>query len=447
MTDPKTLNSTISAGQSAIYARVLEEMIRAGKNELVEARQGLADVARVLCPDQVDFLTGKHPGTSAATLPLEELVTTMKGVAQTLRLIAANSTKSPGHQEDKLLARVLELEGLLRAEKRRADLFERSKANAEQTLESERTRAAKAARGRDQPGRGARYADSSPSAIQRTERSERSPATPSADPHLQTSVGIKDWETWGANFELQEPEEIKAQIKQLVEVVGKIGEPSLPEIVAGTGLDPERACRMVQHTVDRYGLLAEQETRSEPNVSGRSGQVYALSPKGSWFFKVLSGRAQVHSEEETLNKSPEIRRQGGLTSRVGARFEVLGWDVDFNPERIPIDEQTYHTPDLVIKKDSATLYVEIETGESIRTETVENWNTRFTNAYKASQGILCVVAETRNQMTTLLGKINFWLVQKKMVPILIYATTWIRLAEARPGESPWERTEQKAGLG
>ena len=145
MTDPKVLNQTISEGQSAMYARQLEETIRAVKSELATARQGLADVARVLCPDQVDVLTGKHPGSSAATLPLEELITTMKGVAQTLRLIAANSTKSPGSKEDILLERVTELEGLLRAEKRRADLFERAKANAEQMLETERTRAAKAA--------------------------------------------------------------------------------------------------------------------------------------------------------------------------------------------------------------------------------------------------------------------------------------------------------------
>jgi hypothetical protein len=121
MTDPKALNKTISEGQSAMYARQLEGTIKAVKGELVVARQGLADVARVLCPDQVDVLAGKHPGSSAATLPLEELITTMKGVAQTLRLIASNSTKSQGSKEDILLDRVTELEGLLRAEKRQED--------------------------------------------------------------------------------------------------------------------------------------------------------------------------------------------------------------------------------------------------------------------------------------------------------------------------------------
>jgi hypothetical protein len=167
MTDFKALNKTISDGQSAMYARQLEETIRVIKRDQTITRQGLADVARVLCPDQVDLLTGKYPGSSAATLPLEELITTMKGVAQTLRLIAANSTKNPASREEKLLARIAELETLLRAEKRRADLFERSRTLLEQALESERSRAAKAARARVQPGEGDRSTGNPPTLKQK----------------------------------------------------------------------------------------------------------------------------------------------------------------------------------------------------------------------------------------------------------------------------------------
>jgi hypothetical protein len=45
----------------------------------------------------------------------------------------------------------------------------------------------------------------------------------------------------------------------------------------------------------------------------------------------------------------------------------------------------------------------------------------------------------------MLGKINFWLAQKKMVPIFVYATTLFRLTEAQPDESPWEKAELKVG--
>ncbi|MFA5872742.1 MAG: hypothetical protein WC832_02135 [Anaerolineales bacterium] len=444
MTDPKTLNQTISEGQSAMYARQLEETIRAVKSELVVARQGLADVARVLCPDQVDVLTGKHPGSSAATLPLEELITTMKGVAQTLRLIAANSTKSPNSKEDKLLARVTELEGLLRAEKRRADLFERSKANAEQTLDAERSRAAKAARGRGQQGGGDRYAETASAPRQKTEPKEVSPETPAAHADTQTLNGIKDWEAWEADFELEEPAETKVLIKRIVEFVGKIGKTTIAEIAEGTELDPQMARRKAKYAAGMCSLLAEQETPLRSAGGGRPEKIYPLSPKGEWYFKRLTDQTPVTSKEEALIKSAKTGIHGGLISKVGARFKALGWEVDYSPKRIYFDNKTYSAPDLVIRKDTSTLYVEVETGEHIRTETADNWDTKFTNAYRASKGVLCVVTEARSQMTTMLGKINFWLVQKKMYPIFIYATTLFRLTEAQPDESPWEKAEQKA---
>ncbi len=447
MTDPKTLNKTISEGQSAMYARQLEETIKAVKSELVVARQGLADVARVLCPDQVDVLTGKHPGFSASTLPLEELITTMKGVAQTLRLIAANSTKSPGSKEDKLLARVMELEGLLRAEKRRADLFERSKANAEQSLDAERARVAKAARGRGQPGGGNRHQENTSAPRQRTEPREDSPKTPVAHAESQMLSGMKDWEAWESNFELEEPEETKAQIKRIVEYLGKFGKTITLEIAEGIGLDPLITRELAKYATDRCNLLIEQDAPLSLEEGGQSEKIYTHSPKGLWYFNRGSVQTPETPKEESLIKSAKAGNQGRLKIRVGSRFEALGWEVDYDPECIYFDDKTYSAPDLIIKKDTSTFFVEVETGEHIRTETADYWDSKFTNAYRASQGVLCIVTEARNQMTTLLGKINFWLVKKKMVPIFIYATTLFHLTEAQPGESPWEKAEQKASQG
>jgi hypothetical protein len=444
MTDPKTLNKTLSEGQSAMYARQLEETIKGVKRELIVARQGLADVARVLCPDQVDVLTGKHPGSSAATLPLEELITTMKGVAQTLRLIAANSTKNPSSKEDKLFVRVTELEGLLRAEKRRADLFERSKASAEQTLDAERARAAKVARGRGQPGGGDRYTEKTYAPRQKTEPKDNCPKTSIATADTQTLNGIIEWEAWEAEFEHQEIEETKVPVRCIVEFVGKVGESTIPEIAQGTGLDSQTARRMVKNATGRCSLLADQETQPRSAGSGRSEKTYSLSPKGLWYFKLLTGQTPLKLKEESLIQSAKTGMRGGLKTNVGTRFEALGWEVDYNPSHIDFDDKNYFAPDLVIKKDTSKLFVEVETGENIKTGTADNWDAKFTNAYRASKGVLCVVAEARGQMTTLLGKINFWLVQKKMYPIYIYATTLSRLTEAQPDESPWEKAEQKA---
>ena len=435
MTDPKKLNQILSEGQSAMYARQLEETIRTVKSELVIARQGLAEVARVLCPDQVDLLTGKHPGASATTLPLDELIVTMKGVAQTLRLIASNSIKSPGSKEDILLGRVTELEGLLRSEKRRADLFERSKANAEQTLDAERARAAKAARGRSQPGETERYSEFISAPGRSTDRKKVRPEIPADHAESQTLNGENELEAWEKKFILEETDETSAHLNSIMEFVRKSGKTTIAEIATGTELDPRKAKRMVKLATGRYGLLEEQEIHAGLSESTQTGKSYSLSPKGEWYFTNLSGQAPV--------KLAKVKKEGWLKTRVGARFEALGWEVEYKPERVFIDEKEFSAPDLVITKDASKFYIAVESREGIRTETTDNWDFKFTNAYRASHGVLCIVTEARSQMTTMLGKINFWLVRKKMYPISIYASTLIHLTDVRPGESPWEKVEQK----
>ena len=430
-----------------MYARQLEETIRMVKSELVVARQGLAEVARVLCPDQVDLLTGKHPGASATTLPLDELITTMKGVAQTLRLIASNSTKSPGSKEDILLARVTELEGLLRSEKRRADLFERSKANAEQTLDAERARAAKAARGRSQPGETERYSEYISAPRRPTDRKEGMPGIPDVHAEPLTLNREKEWEAWEANLNLEETEETKAHLKRIMVFVGNFGKTTIAEIVKGTELDPRKARRMAKLAAGRCGLLVEQEIPAGSSGSAQTGKYYSLSPKGEWYFNNVVGQAPATSKERALVKLAKTGKQGGLKTRIGERFEALGWEVDYTPERVCFDGEGYSAPDLVVKKDTSKFYIAVESSEGIKTETTDNWDFKFTNAYRVSQGVLCIVTEARSQMTTMLGKINFWLAQKKMYPLSIYASTLIHLSNARSGESPWEKVEQKNSQG
>jgi hypothetical protein len=337
------------------------------------------------------------------------------------------------------------LESLLRAEKRRADLFERSKASAEQTLDAERARVAKAARLRGQLGGMDNYKENASAPRQITDQKEDSLDAPPAAADTQSLNWKKDWENWGVAFELEEPEDTKAHIKRIAEFVGKIGKSTIGEIAAGTGLDPLIARKIAQYAMDRCSLLAEQEIPLNIKDRGHPEKIYFLSPKGLWYFIRLTGQVPVASKEGLLVKSAKTGNRGGLKTRVGARFEALGWEVDYNPSQIDFNDNNYFAPDLVIKKDASTLYVEVETGEHIKTETADNWGSKFANASRASQGVLCIVTEVRSQMTTMLGKINFWSVKNKMAPIFIYATTLSRLTEVDPDESPWEKAEQKVG--
>lgn len=438
MTDFKTLNAAISDGQSAIYARQLEETIRALKKDQMTTRQGLAEVARILCPDQVDFLTQKYPGSSAATLPLGELIVSMKGVAQTLRLIAANSNKSPGSKEEKLLARVTELEGLLRAEKRRADLFERSKALAEQTLESERSKAAKAAKRRGQPENSGNGRDLTASQEQREAKS----IAGAVHTDTQALNGQKGWETWALGFESEELEETKAIIKNIVIFLGETGGTTIAEIARGLVLDTQVAESRVKYATERFKLLSEQESPLRASGGGRPEKIYSLSPKGVWYFKHITGQDPVLSKMESSIKSANHE---GLVYKIAACFEALNWNPLIDPPRIYFDDNTYYEADILVTKDNQKIFVEVETGVHIKTETADNWDIQFTNAIRAGHGVICFATEARNQMTTMLGKINYWLAEKKMGQVCIYATNLRHLEEVHEGESPWEKVEHKSG--
>ena len=432
-----------------MYARQLEETVKALRNELVVSRQGLADVACVLCPDQVDILTRKKPGSSAATLPLDELVRTMKGAAQTFRLIATNSAKSPGSREEKLLARVTELEGLLRAEKRRADLSERSRSLAEQTLDAERSRAAKAARGRGQPaGGGDRYQERVPAsrAVESSsppEPPEEKPAPRPAHTDIQVANVLKEWEEWATDFDAEEPADAKEVIKRIIGFVGSTGKTIIAEIATGTELELYSARRKAKYAAGVCGLLMPKDTPLRGPGAGRPEKSYPLSPKGEWYYRRLTGQAPAVSMESALMKSAKTGKHSGLIARAGARFEALGWDVDYNPKRIYFDDGTYSEPDLIIQKADQIINIEVETGEHIQTESADDWDKKFTHAHQASKGVLCFVTESRSQMTTLLGKVNFWLSRRKMYPVYTYATTLEHLNQVQIDESPWLKAEQK----
>lgn len=454
MTDSGKLNQQISIAQSTMYARQLEETVKALRNELVVSRQGLADVACVLCPDQVDILTRKKPGSSAATLPLDELVRTMKGAAQTFRLIATNSAKSPGSREEKLLARVTELEGLLRAEKRRADLSERSRSLAEQTLDAERSRAAKAARGRGQPaGGGDRYQERAP-ALRTVEPSsppeppEEKPAPRPAHVDVQVANVLKEWEEWAAGFEADGVAERREQIKSIVLFVGSTGKTTTSEIVAGTGLDDDLVFKKAGYATKTCGLFLDQKSLVRKPKGGRPKNSYVLSPKGEWYYKLLTDQSAKESEEAVSIRADKTGKHLGLKNAIADRFEALSWDVNRKPDRIYLDGgPSYSEPDLIIEKDGRSINVEVETSEHIGTESSIDWSNKFANAHKATNGVLCVVTDKRSRLSTLLGKVNFWLSQTRMYPVYIYATTLEHLEQVGPDESPWIKAEQKTASG
>ncbi len=453
------LNKQISKAETEQYARQLESTVRELEKELAETRRVLADVARTLCPDQVDTLTAKHPGSSATTLPLDVLGKTLRGVAQTYRLIVDGSTKNQNGSEKKLHDRIAELEGLLRAEKKRADLAERSRSLAEQALDAERSRAAKAARGQGGQRGGDRYQErvpasrviepSLPSEPPAEEKSSAPvPAPRPAHNDVIAANVLKEWEEWAAGFEADGVAERREQIKSIVMFVGSTGKTTTPEIAAGTGLDYDTAFKKAGYATDACGLFLDEKSLVRKPKGGRPKNSFVLSSKGKWYYKLLTSQPAEESEEAASIRVDKTGKHLGLKTAIADRFEAFSWKVNRKPDRIYIDGgPSYSEPDLIIEKDGRTINIEVETSKHIETESAEDWGEKFTNAHKATNGVLCVVTDKRSRLSTLLGKVNFWLSQTKMYPIFIYATTLEHLEQVGKDESPWIKAEQKTASG
>ena len=99
------------------------------------------------------------------------------------------------------------------------------------------------------------------------------------------------------------------------------------------------------------------------STEGRPPQRYLLSKKGKWLYRMLSGEDPHADERGELLKAHKSERHLSTILKVGEYFSQLGYEVDREPIRLQVGENRFFQPDLVVKKDGQTFYLEVEIGE------------------------------------------------------------------------------------
>ena len=192
-------------------------------------------------------------------------------------------------------------------------------------------------------------------------------------------------------------------------------------------LSTRTARRAMLECVDS-GLL-EQETGT--SIEGRPPQRYILTEKGRRLYYELTGLEPREPEHQELLKAHKSERHLALILKTADLFDRLGFIVEREPLRLEIEPKRYFLPDLVVKKDGETFYLEVETGDKVKASLNQKWE----NALAAS-GRICVVTDNLNTLRHVQGSIAQWS-RFEGRSVTLYITCLVTLKSRSPEMSPW----------
>ena len=224
----------------------------------------------------------------------------------------------------------------------------------------------------------------------------------------------------------------------VISVLGKTGQ-SLStglEVAAAesTHISQRTARRAIQDCVDA-GLLEQMNTAS---TEGRPPQRYLLSKKGKWLYRMLSGEDPHADEHGELLKAHKSERHLSTILKVGEYFSQLGYEVDREPIRLQVGENRFFQPDLIVKKDGQTFYLEVEIGEKDKGSLNQKWENAL-----AAGGRICVVTDNLATLRRIQGSIAQWSIFEGR-RVTLYITHLGLLKERKPKEDPWYAVKEYA---
>lgn len=245
----------------------------------------------------------------------------------------------------------------------------------------------------------------------------------------QTNDDTAVFETWYAGWQAH----IRNHERDcdVISTIGKTGlslSPEVEEVIAREkGLSTRTIHRALLDCV-KEGLLEQVVTAS---IEGRPPMSYKLTDKGKWLYVKLSGEKPKPPEYNELLKAHKSGRHLLLILKTAEKFVELGYEVEQEPLRMQLDENRFYLPDLAIKKDNDTYYIEVETGEKEKQSLSQKWE----NALVAG-GRICVVADNVGTMRRIQGSLAQWSIfEGRRVTLCI--TSLVTLREKKVGDSPW----------
>ncbi len=352
-----------------------------------------------------ELLKRQEASQDPSQIPPEELVALLRGRFKTLKLLAASDTVSRLAEASRTIT---ELHQEVEAQRNRADLAQRqaekvaSQIHAlERTLENER---------RSRPGVQVKPADTSTSGE----------ASPKDNDAYQT--WLADWKAGNRLWERD---------RALVSFIGESGLSMASDLAEAFARQHELSLRTVYRALQdcvQAGLL---EHEAGASLEGRPPNCYTLSAKGTWLYAQMAGEAPKTPLREELLKAHKSDRHLAVILKAAELFEKLGYRVDRQPLRLEVDANRFYLPDLVLRKDEETFYLEVESGTRDKPSLEHKWENAL-----AAGGRICVATDNLNTLRRIQGNVLQWSrLEGRSVTLLI--THLAHLKERNPGDSPW----------
>jgi hypothetical protein len=239
------------------------------------------------------------------------------------------------------------------------------------------------------------------------------------------------FQEWVKNKDYESP-------RNVLRFIGKTGVARVKHIEDALkeqeGMKERTVVRAVGHCFE-HGLLGRKGGQS---LRGRPSDYVWLSEKGQWAYIQLTNTAPVPSEYESLLKAYQTELQASLVLQTAECFTRLGYAVDKTPAKIKIEENRYFWPDLIVRKDEETFYLEVETGrEDDRSSLLRKWE----NALLVGGGRICVATRKIGTMNNLQSQVVHWATENGK-KCHLFVTNIEILKKVQPGESPWARVRE-----
>jgi hypothetical protein len=384
-------------------------MLRQAQKITQEAQAALINLATELCSQEL-----KHQqewNEDLYQVLLEELAALLHSRYKTLKLASSKNETAQLAEANRIIN---ELRAEVETQRNRADLtnhkagqLEKQVQILERTLETE---------------------------YQKRGKAQDSPATYSE--MVPPSEDSADFQTWYATWQVKNRN--WERDRQVLLVAGKTGLSLSPELETMIARKNEISTRTAHRAIlecVKVGLLDQALTAS---FEGRPPMRYTLTDKGRWLYLELTGEEPMAPKHQELLKAHKSERHLVLIVKAAEHFYRLGYDVEREPLRQQVGENRFFQPDLVVKKDSDTYYLEVDTGEKDKTKLNQKWENALT-----AGGRICVVTDNISTLRRVQGGIAQWSVFEGR-RLTLYITCLVTLKERKAGDLPWYAVKEYA---
>jgi DNA-binding PadR family transcriptional regulator len=245
----------------------------------------------------------------------------------------------------------------------------------------------------------------------------------------QTSDETAVFETWFTKWQAENHN--CERDREVIITIGKTGLSLSTEIEEAVAKEKEISPRTIRRAFVecvKEGLLEKVATAS---IEGRPPRDYTLTDKGKWLYRVIAGEEPKASARQGLLKAHRSDRHLALILKTAEKLTELGYEVEQEPLRMQLEEKRFYLPDLVVKKDNETFYLEVETGEKEKQSLSQKWGNAI-----AATGRICVTTDNMATLRRIQGSIAQWSVFEGR-RVKLYITSLVTLREKKIGDSPW----------